>query len=210
MSNLNSIYYLIRCLVLNFINISGDAIYGTGLVAALLSLIIALVKLHVKGNSAQIRSHVPKPNDYSTPTRSNHSTAAQNSNVPPSISFAPTNFAQTSSIQPIRDLLTLISDSHRVDSRNANASAPLETIFHSASSTQLSSAQVQPSLAAQSSVRQVNEVASYRNIAFCSWKVGKCISGNCKCHKARKACTPLCHGGKDNINCKATIDRVYE
>jgi len=186
------------------------------LVAALLSLIIALVKLHAKDNSAEVlkspksrQSKVPKPNDYSSPTHSTHSTAAQNSNAPPSFSFAPTSIAHDSHIQPIRDFLTLISDSHRVDLRNDNASAPVETRFHSASATPLSSAQVQPTLITQT-VRQVNEVANYREKAFCGCQKGKCISGNCRCQRARRACTPLCHGGKPNIKCEATIDRVYE
>jgi len=205
-------YYYFYCRPLNSFNFSGDAIYGTGLVAALLSLIIALVKY----NSAEVlkspksrQSKVPKPNDYSSPTHPTHSTAAQNSNAPSSFSFAPTSIVHDSHIQPIRDFLTLLSDSHRVDLRNDNASAAVETRFHSASATPLSSAQVQPALITHT-VRQVNEVANYREKAFCGCQKGKCISGNCKCHRARRACTPLCHGGKPNIKCEATIDRVYE
>ena len=58
-------------------------------------------------------------------------------------------------------------------------------------------------------VRQINEIQDYRSMAWCGCAVGKCTSGNCRCHKAKRACGPLCHGGKVNINCKATLNRIY-
>lgn len=40
---------------------------------------------------------------------------------------------------------------------------------------------------------------------FCNCKKSNCISGNCSCHRANRACGPACHGGNANKNCKATL-----
>ncbi len=50
---------------------TGDAIYGTGLVAALLLFILTLVQLQAK--RSQVQPKMTSPNAYSSPTRPSHS-----------------------------------------------------------------------------------------------------------------------------------------
>ncbi len=214
----DEIDYLNNSFPQNLFDDKGDAIYGTSLVAALLSLIIALVKLNAKSNLAHVQPQISSNNDYSSPKLPAHSTAAQFSNALRSLSVtrsAQGSINHATSIQPVRENGTLASDVVRVNVLPAQASAPVEILPYRASDIPLpftSSDPVQPNFSYESRMRsavsQVNEVADYRAAAFCGCKVGMCIKGNCRCHKAKRACGPLCHGGKANLNCMATIDRL--
>lgn len=42
--------------------------------------------------------------------------------------------------------------------------------------------------------------------SYCSCEKSNCVSGRCHCHLANRACGPLCHGGKSQINCRATFE----
>ncbi len=170
----------------NLFDDTGDAVYGSSLVAVLISLIIALVQLNAKSNTAQIKAKSPKPNDYSSPI---HSNATQFANAPQS---TVNSLRQDQIIQPFQE---------------RQASTP---VFYSVSAqqtttTSLPAAQIHPTNFSQASlgqanVSQVNEVEDYRSLAWCGCPVGKCISGNCRCYRARRACGPLCHGGKNKFS----------
>lgn len=62
---------------------------------------------------------------------------------------------------------------------------------------------VLPKLVPQVKLQNENKKSNSKDFCFC--KVGTCISGNCNCHKASRACTALCHGGLNN-NCKANLN----
>jgi len=99
--------YLNHKFLYNLFDDTGDAIYGTCLVAALLSLIFTLVKLHAK--SAHDRSKVSRSNDYASPTRPTHLSASQ-SNTRQEI------FNQALNFQPVQGRQARVHDAVHINS----------------------------------------------------------------------------------------------
>jgi len=205
--SLEDLQYLNNKLPYSLFDDTGDAIYGTGLVAALLSFIFTLVKLLAKNRSAHVQPNMPKPNEYSSP-RPVNSTAAQQG-----LSFlgsAKEHIHHALSL-PVRERQNEAFDIIRLNSLPVQVSAPVRNTTTAIPLPFEAPVVVQQTSNAISvpTVNQINEVQDYRSVAWCGCSKGKCISGNCRCHKAKRACGPLCHGGKVNVNCKATLDRVF-
>jgi len=185
----------------NLFDDTGDAIYGTGLVAALLSFIFTLVKLHAK--SAQDRSKVSRSNDYASPTRPTHLSASQ-SNTRQEIFNKALNFQPVQGRQArVHDAVHINSLPVQVLAREEPAASAIPLPFQAPTLITQQTAFSVPA------VSDLNEVENYRALAYCRCVKGSCVSGNCKCNRAKRACGPLCHGGKANLNCKATLEYIY-
>ncbi len=164
---------------------TGDPIYGTGLVAALLSFIFTLVQLLAK--RSQVQPKMTSPNAFSSPTRPSHSTFAHFASALQGFTFS----RQPESVIPASQQATTaiplpFNDSER---QQNNLLAPRQTI---------------------PTVSSINEVENFRTSAFCGCSKGNCVSGNCRCYKAKRACGPLCHGRKENLKCEATLAYYLE
>jgi len=153
--------------------------------AALLSFIFTLVQLLAK--RSQVQPKITSPNAYSSPTRPSHSTFAHFASALQGFTFS----RQPESVIPASQQATTaiplpFNDSER---QQNNLPAPRQTI---------------------PTVSSINEVENYRTSAFCGCSKGNCVSGNCRCYKAKRACGPLCHGRKENLKCEATLAYYLE
>jgi len=157
----------------NLFDDTGDAIYGTGLVAALISFIITLVKLLAKKRSAEVQPKIISPNAYSSPARPMHSTASQfiSAQHPPSLN-----------VQPLRERQTGVSDIVLVSSLPVQASVPLQQSMatvtvplHSSISQRQQATFPEPPQSVLT-VSHVNEEKSYKELAFCGCTKGTCTS----------------------------------
>ena len=147
----------------------GDAIYGTGFVAALLSLIITLVKLYVKHNSANVQPKMPKPNHYSSP-RPVNSTSAKQSYF---FGAAQGHIHQGSSL-PVRERQSKAFDIIRVNSLPIEGSVPVQYTSSAIPMPPALSSMPEPSQRAPL-VTVINEVQDYKSLAWCGCPVGNCI-----------------------------------
>ena len=182
----------------NMFDDKGDAIYGTGLLTLLLSLICALVKFILEKQKnkqlSDLHQNLPKTSTFIAPQVSSnpnqYSEPFITQNLTPHVSET-IGYHTALPNPPTASQLTALAQND-------------STIQH----TRNSHALIRSQLSGPGSMIS-QQVAQATFNSNCNCPTGNCIKGNCHCYKAKRACGPTCHGGNGtSINCKATVEHA--
>jgi len=205
--------YIQRHFPANMFDDTGDAIYGSSLIALVISFVIAILKLK-KNSKHETSTGVTYESAFTTvPKQSTLIATRHQKPIGFTTGTQQSTLTATGHQQPIgfttgTQQSTLTATGHQQPiafTTGHQQQTAFLTALQQLTTSSIGSREEQCQAGA-STVTDLNEIQQYQEIAFCGCIKGNCIRGTCRCNRAKRACGPLCHKGKVNTNCKATLE----